>query len=148
MTISTLSTPILIQAPIRERILTHAQRCLPNEACGLLGAVAGEALITRMVCVPSKAPHPRHFTMEPHAQVKAHVEIEANGGQWRAIWHSHPTNEAYPSAIDKQASLLWPGIMAIIVSLVETKPVIRAFTIHEGHKVEEHPIQWVTDQLP
>lgn len=148
MAISTLSTPVFIHAPIRERILHHARACAPNEGCGLLGSAADEPVITRMVCVPSKDPHPRRFTMEPHAQIKAHLEIEADGGIWRAIWHSHPTSEAYPSATDKRESLLWPGIMAIIVSLAEAEPVIRAFTIHEGDNVEEHPIQWVADQLP
>lgn len=148
MAISTLSTPIQIHAPIRERILSHARACLPNEACGLLGSPADTLSISRLVNVPSKDPHPRRFTMEPHAQIKAHLAIEAEGGSWRAIWHSHPTSEAYPSATDKQESLLWPGIMAIIVSLAEDDPVIRAFTIHEGKRVEEHPIQWLPDQLP
>lgn len=143
-----MGEPIQIEAAIRSQIITHAQATFPNEGCGLLGSAGSEALISRMVCVPSKDPHPRRFTMEPHAQIQAHLAIEADDGHWRAIWHSHPTSAAYPSATDTQESRLWPGIIAIIVSLMGEEPVIRAFRIHDGQEVVEHPIQWVPNQLP
>ena len=143
-----LGDPIYLLAAIRDAIIRHAIAHLPNESCGLLGDDGSSTVITRMHPVAVARPHPRRFTMEPHAQLAAHLAIEANGGRWRAIWHSHPTSEAYPSAIDKHESLNWPGIVAVIISLATTEPVIRAFTIHAGDQAEERPIQWVTEPLP
>lgn len=141
-----LGPPVQLTTNIAAAIITHATSELPNEACGLVGDDGQSACINRMVVVASKDPHPKRFTMAPQSQLDAHLAIEAHGGRWRGIWHSHPTSEAYPSAIDMAESCNWPGIMAFILSLSSDQPILRAFTITNGQAVVEHPIQWVTAQ--
>ncbi|WP_336249529.1 M67 family metallopeptidase [Stomatohabitans albus] len=146
--IDTLGTPLFILSDIRTAIIRHAVATQPNEGCGLLGDDGDSDTITRHVIVPSADPSPVRFTMEPYAQLNAHHQIEQHGGRWRAIWHSHPTSAAYPSPTDRAQSLNWAGIVAIIVSLAQPEPVIRAFSIIGGREVVEHPLRWVQHPLP
>lgn len=139
--------PLVVASWIRDAIITHAQAHLPYESCGLLGDDGHDATLTRLHHVAVREPSPISFTMDSVAQWEAHQIIESNGGRWRAIWHSHPTSAAFPSATDRAQSLAWPGIVAIIISLVRKEPVIRAFSVHDGREVVEYPIVWTGEHL-
>jgi proteasome lid subunit RPN8/RPN11 len=49
-----------------------------------------------------------------------------------AIYHSHPCSAASPSARDKELAFYEEAVY-MIVSFMEIKPVIKGFTIKQGH---------------
>jgi proteasome lid subunit RPN8/RPN11 len=49
-----------------------------------------------------------------------------------AIYHSHPSSPAAPSARDRELAF-YEEVVYVIVSLVKLDPVIKGFSIREGH---------------
>lgn len=64
-------------------------------------------------------------------------EIPAAGEELLAIYHSHPSSEAYPSQTDINLAEGWPDPLWVICSLADPDaPVVRGFAIRDG-AVEE-----------
>jgi proteasome lid subunit RPN8/RPN11 len=71
----------------------------PREACGLLFGSADA--ITAMQAVENVAEDPeRRFEIDPAALFAALRAERAGGPQIVGYWHSHPSGDARPSAID------------------------------------------------
>ncbi len=78
----------------------HAQSCLPEEACGLLGGQPGVA--RRAVPVQNATHSATRFRMDPSEQLAAMMEIEGAGMEIVAIYHSHPLGPSGFSETDVQ----------------------------------------------
>jgi [CysO sulfur-carrier protein]-S-L-cysteine hydrolase len=120
---------------IRDEILDHARADVPFETCGLLAADAGGAVVGHWT-VPNADRSMTWFRMEPRAQLRAMREMDDRGLEWCGIWHCHTHTEAFPSPTDVEQSQHWPGIVAVIVSLQDPDPVIRAFDVADGRVTE------------
>jgi proteasome lid subunit RPN8/RPN11 len=98
-----------------QTMLEHVLRCLPEEACGLVGGIGDQA---RIVLPVNNRLHSREsFEMEPQDQLKALRWLEEHGLDIVAIFHSHPKGPQIPSKTDIEhfnyspaATLIWaPG---------------------------------------
>jgi proteasome lid subunit RPN8/RPN11 len=89
--------------------------------------------------------------MHPLDFLKVNDEIDKNGWEILAIYHSHVGSRAYPSPTDVLMAK-WPGTQMdmfpdayyILISLKDrTAPLVRAFTIHGGkvgrQRIEAEP---------
>jgi proteasome lid subunit RPN8/RPN11 len=133
-----------------DEIIAHAREAAPNECCGILAGKGGRAL--RLYRAANAEESPYRYNIDPHDLYRIHSEVEAQGWEFIAIYHSHPESEAYPSPTDVALSRwpardgsidLWPGVRYLIVSLSGPRPPqIRAFRIEEG-RVTEEPLQVV-----
>ncbi|SCB73132.1 JAB domain-containing protein [[Bacillus] enclensis] len=84
---------------------------------------------------------PVSFSMSENEISRAFKGFKNRDEEWMAIYHSHPTDRAYPS----QEDILfhnYPEIPYIIVSLVQNKPAVRCFLI-ENSLVTELKIELV-----
>ena len=119
-------------------ILERAQAHPKEEICGLLGARGGE--VTSDYPVDNAAGTPaRRYVMDPAGQIAALRTMRERGERLFAIYHSHPTSAAAPSATDI-AEASYPEAVYLIISL-DTRGVLemRAFRIERG-RVEECPL--------
>jgi proteasome lid subunit RPN8/RPN11 len=103
---------VRLSRPDLATMLAHVKACLPEEACGLLGGAGEEAL--RVLPVVNVAASATRFRMDPEGQVRAMAELEEAGLDLLAIYHSHPSGPATPSATDLEeaaypdaAQLIW-----------------------------------------
>ncbi len=122
---------IQIPREIVNQILQHAQSDDELEVCGFISAKNG--LPCKAYPILNVAETPDHlFKMDGKQQIDAMREMRENDESLFAIYHSHPSSEAYPSKIDIEESQ-YPEAIYIIVSL-NTKGVLdlRAFKLHEG----------------
>ncbi len=118
-----------------KEIVEQALREFPNECCGLIAAAGG---------VPVKAFQMRNadaspvtYRLEGKEQLKVFDEIEEQGLDLWAIYHSHTHSEAYPSETDRRLAF-YPDARYILVSLVDREdPEIRSFFIRDGEVEEE-----------
>jgi proteasome lid subunit RPN8/RPN11 len=120
---------------IRDEIVSHARSDVPYETCGLLAADADGSVVGHWV-VPNADRSMTWFRMEPRAQLVAMRAMDDQGLEWCGIWHCHTHTEAYPSPTDVEQAQHWPGIAAVIVSLQDPEPVIRAYDIADGRVTE------------
>jgi [CysO sulfur-carrier protein]-S-L-cysteine hydrolase len=98
-----------------DEMVAHAREELPNECCGLVGGVDGEA--TEVIRVANAAASPLRYEMDPKAQYDAYRAIEDEGHELLAIYHSHTKSAAYPSQTDVNQAVAWPDQIYLIVSL-------------------------------
>ena len=73
--------------------------------------------------------------MDPREQLAAFRDMDANGEDLVAIYHSHPASQAYPSPTDRAESH-YPDAVYVLVSLRGEPPEVRAFRI-DGDAVSE-----------
>ncbi len=117
-----------------DEMIAHASSEAPNECCGILAGLKGRVL--KLYRTTNAEHSPFRYSLEPSELIAVYREIEKNGWELLAVYHSHTHTEAYPSPTDvKSASL--PGSLYLIISLNKPdQPVMRGFSIVEGKITE------------
>jgi proteasome lid subunit RPN8/RPN11 len=116
--------------PLAAQLLAHCETVYPEEGCGLVAGSAGRA--TNIYPIENILHSQTAYEMAPRQQVQTMLEIEAQGGELCATFHSHPHGPAAPSPTDV-AQAYYPEAVYLIVSLQNRQqPVIRGFRIVEG----------------
>jgi len=139
---------IRLERRFHDQIVHQAQEEFPNEACGLIAGKDG--VPARLYRMRNEDDSPKTYRFESKEQNRVMNEIDGQGLDLWAIYHSHPATEAYPSKTDRERAhtewvdpetgehLPWfPGTYYLIVSLRDDKPVLRAFRFEQGVPVEE-----------
>jgi len=117
-------------------MIGHCLAGLPDEACGLL---AGHPTDGEVIwCYPTRnlAASARLYTVDPLEHLRADRAAEAEGLEIIGVFHSHTHTDAYPSPTDI-AQAPDPNWHYVIVSLRDTLPVLRSYTIVAGTPEEE-----------
>ena len=118
---------LVIECHLYQQMIAYLRGLLPNEGCGFLAGV-GETVIG-LYEVDNLHDSPFAFEMDPRQHVEAMFEIEEQGLEMLAIFHSHPQGPGYPSEQDVERSQ-YPDAASVIVSFVnEQEPTSGAFTI-------------------
>jgi proteasome lid subunit RPN8/RPN11 len=121
-----------------DAIVEQARAEHPNEACGLIAGSNGSA--TKLFRMANAERSPVIYRMDPAEQLRVFNEIDADGLDLVAIYHSHTRSPAYPSSTDVSLAY-YPEAVYLIVSLAEMdRPDLRGFRIQEG-KVTEIDLQ-------
>ncbi len=126
---------LYIDRQYAQEIIDHALEDDPNECCGILAGKGGQILkFYRMTNVEAS---PYRYRMDPKELLNVYREIDDNGMDIIAIYHSHTHSQAYPSATDIRLAT-WPEARYVLVSLLDREnPPIRAFRIEDGEVIEE-----------
>ncbi len=128
------NTAIQIPRKITQQLLHLAQISPEKEICGLLGAKNN--IPTTCYPVDNIAQHPeKQFQMNPEQQIAAIKKMRENDEQLFAIYHSHPSAPAVPSATDLELAN-YPEALYLIISL-NTKGVLEM----RGYKIINHKPQ-------
>ena len=118
-----------------EEIIAHALEEDPNECCGILAGP--ERRVVKLYRMTNAEHSPYRYNMDSQELFQTYREIEDNGWELLAIYHSHTHSEAYPSLTDVRLAT-WPEALYLLVSLLDkAHPVIRAFHIDNGTITEE-----------
>lgn len=119
-----------------DKIVEHAKKNLPEEACGLLGGTKnGDEKTVEKVYLLTNIDHTNeHFSMDPKEQLAAVKDMRANGLELLGNWHSHPESPSRPSEEDKRLAYD-PTVNYLILSLMDEEPVLRAFDIDKDRNV-------------
>ena len=133
MIMKTLEMPKRIYA----KLVEHALRVAPLEACGILSGRDSEAQAYYEMTNADQSRE--HYSMVPQEQFKVIKAIRGAEQEMLAIFHSHPETPARPSQEDIR--LAWtPNVVYVVASLQEPEaPVIKGFLI-ENATVMEVPI--------
>jgi proteasome lid subunit RPN8/RPN11 len=130
-----------LPASIRDAIIEHAQREVPNEACGLIvgdrpAADGGRALRWEPVRNPLASPY--RYAIDPDDLLRLTVETDDADEVFWAIVHSHVSSPARPSPTDLRESH-YPDSLYLLVSLDPREadptigaPSVRAWRIVDG----------------
>jgi len=115
-------------------IISQARAALPNEACGLIAGKEG--IPVRVIPMQNADASPVTYRLDPREQLRVFEELEGDGLDLYAIYHSHTHTEAYPSPTDRRQAF-YPESRYLIVSLQREEPVLRGFRILDDEVTEE-----------
>lgn len=121
-----------------EAILAHAERHVPNEACGLLAGLRDgvDKIVRKVYFLNNIDGSPTHFSMAAEEQFTAVADMRKAGIVLLGNFHSHPATPSRPSAEDKR--LAFDSSMSyVIVSLAAAQPVVKSFHITAAAATEE-----------
>jgi [CysO sulfur-carrier protein]-S-L-cysteine hydrolase len=121
-----------ISQQLLDEIVAHSLEERPNECCGMVSGVGGEA--TQVFRARNALASPYSFDMEPADQIAIYTAIEEERGEEiLAIYHSHTKSPAEPSQQDRNQARLWPDPVWLIVSLADPdKPDVRGWDMRDG----------------
>ncbi len=118
-----------------DQIIAHAREDTPNECCGIIAGNDGSA--TKLYRALNAEASPYRYNVDSKDLFRIYRDIDGNGWDVLAIYHSHTHTEAYPWPTDVRLAA-WPEAYYVIVSLEdEANPVLRAFRIEDGQVTEE-----------
>jgi len=132
---------VKIAKQLLAEIVAHAQENARIECCGVVGVLADEdgaaktaARVYRAENVHASA---LKFEIAPMELYRLNEEIEQEGWEIGAIYHSHVRSAPYPSQTDIGFAAGWPGLEWIIVGLAgDGEPEVRSYVI-DGAEVSE-----------
>ncbi len=115
-------------------VLEHARACAPEEACGVLAGDKNGS-VRHVFTMNNSAGSSTFYLMDSREQFRVFDQIEKEGLELVAIFHSHPHSPAFPSGRDTELAF-YTDSLYLIVSLMDNKSDCRVFKIVDG-KVEE-----------
>jgi [CysO sulfur-carrier protein]-S-L-cysteine hydrolase len=124
-----------ISSDHRAEMIEHVRSWFPMEGCGLL-AMRGDQ-VTRIYPGTNVARSETFYEMDPREVIQAQKDIDERGERIGAIFHSHPTTEAWPSPTDREL-IFDPDVYMIIISLAGDVPEMHAF--RDDGEIHEVPI--------
>jgi len=123
-------------------LVARARAGLPDEVCGFLAGV--RETVEEIVPVTNAEPSPVCYLMHSGEQFQAMKMMREKGLKMVGIYHSHPLNQAYPSARDV-AMASYSDCAYLIVGLGSSEPEMRGFQIENG-VITEIPVVVCPDQ--
>lgn len=123
-------------------IVAHAQENPRIECCGVVAVQAAEEGAGAKVAMRVYRAENVHasalkFEIAPMELYRLNEEIEGQGWEIGAIYHSHVRSAPYPSQTDIGFAAGWPGLEWIIVGLAgDDEPEVRSYLI-DGPQVSE-----------
>ncbi|WP_017538301.1 MULTISPECIES: Mov34/MPN/PAD-1 family protein [Nocardiopsis] len=131
-----------INREIRDRIVAHARRDHPDEACGIVAGPLGSDRPERMVEMANAERSPTFYRFDSKEQLKVWREMDDRDEEPVVIYHSHTATEAYPSRTDVSYASE-PGAHYVLVSTRDPHTAeFRSFRI-TGGEVAEEPVEIV-----
>lgn len=115
-------------------ILSDVNSRRHEEACGLVGGIRRTAL--KIYPITNSKHSATRFLMDGKEQIQAMLDIEKNGWDMIAIYHSHIQGAGgEPSEVD-QLEYSYPGVVYLIISFESGGQVIRGFNFVDNRWIE------------
>ena len=121
---------LTLPAAIWDDIVAHSREEAPRECVGFVTGPAGQATATHRLA--NLYPDIDFYEPDPDAAWAVLEGAEARGEEVVAIYHSHPTDAAVPSARDIEHAGFDSAVFIICSLLDEAAPVLRGWWIVEG----------------
>jgi [CysO sulfur-carrier protein]-S-L-cysteine hydrolase len=133
-----------------DEMLEHGLAAFPNEACGLLAGKEGRPV--KFFAMTNHDASPASYRLDPTEQLRAENDMEDEGWETFAVFHTHTHSEAYPSQTDRERAFwpavrseprmaIFPGAYYLIMSLSDrSNPDLRAFRIQDTDVIEDEVV--------
>jgi [CysO sulfur-carrier protein]-S-L-cysteine hydrolase len=126
---------VKISSDLLDEVIAHARRDAPNECCGVV-ATRGDDAVSAHALENIQA-SPLRFEIDGLSLFALITQLEDDGLELGAIYHSHTKSAPYPSQTDINFAGAWPGVEWLIVGLSGDEPEVRSYVIDDNRQVTE-----------
>ena len=117
-----------------DELVAHALEDAPNECCGMIASLNGEAI--KVFRARNAAASPLRYEIDGKEQYELQTTIEDAGHDLGAIYHSHTRSDPYPSQTDINLAF-YPESLYVIVGVKDRDaPEVKAYRIQDGQVSE------------
>jgi [CysO sulfur-carrier protein]-S-L-cysteine hydrolase len=128
---------LTISRDLYEKIVEHARKDHPDEACGVVAGPAGTDRPERFIPMLNAARSPTFYEFDSMELLRVWREMDDRDEEPVVIYHSHTATEAYPSRTDITLAQE-PGAHYVLVSTRDPDETeFRSFRIVDGVVTEE-----------
>jgi [CysO sulfur-carrier protein]-S-L-cysteine hydrolase len=125
-----------------EKIIEHARRDHPDEACGVIAGPVGSDRPTRFIPMQNAERSPTFYRFDSQEQLKVWREMDDNDEEAVVIYHSHTATQAYPSRTDISYASEPQAHYVLVSTRDEAETEFRSYRIVDG-EVTEEPVEFV-----
>ena len=118
-----------ISRDLYDELVAHAVADAPNECCGMVASRDGEAI--KVFRATNAAASPLRYEIDGAEQYRIQMEIDDQGLDLGAIYHSHTRTDPYPSQTDINLAF-YPDALYIIVGVAGDQAEVKAYEIRDG----------------
>jgi [CysO sulfur-carrier protein]-S-L-cysteine hydrolase len=118
-----------ISRDLYDELVAHAVADAPNECCGMVASRDGEAI--KVFRATNTAASPLRYEIDGAEQYRIQMEIDDQGLDLGAIYHSHTRTDPYPSQTDINLAF-YPDALYIIVGVAGDQAEVKAYEIRDG----------------
>ena len=131
-----------ISRDLRDRIVEHARRDHPDEACGVLAGPAGSDRPARFVPMTNAERSPTFYRFDSMEQLRVWRDMDDRDEEPVVIYHSHTATEARPSRTDISLASEPTAHYVLVSTRAPDETEFRSFRIIDG-EVAEEPVEVV-----
>ncbi|MGH3492047.1 MAG: Mov34/MPN/PAD-1 family protein [Sciscionella sp.] len=135
-----------IRQSLVEKIVAHARRDHPDEACGVIAGADGSDVPTRFIEMANAARSPTFYEFDSADLLALYREMDANDEVPVVVYHSHTATEAYPSRTDISYASEPFAHYVLVSTRRENTEEFRSFRIVDG-QVREEEVEIVESYL-
>jgi [CysO sulfur-carrier protein]-S-L-cysteine hydrolase len=130
-----------------DKILSHARKEAPIEACGLIAGLDHDGVreIKKVYILTNIDHTSEHFSLDPKEQLQAVKDMRAEGLKPLGNWHSHPASPSRSSAEDIRLSFDSKASYLILSLMDNDNPDLNSFHVEDGISTKEE-LRIVSDQ--
>ncbi len=118
-----------------KEIVEQGLREFPNECCGLIAAADGTPV--KVIPMKNADASPVTYRLDGKEQLKVFDEMDEQGLELWAIYHSHTHSEAYPSETDRRLAFYRDSRYMVLSLADRENPELRSFYLREDEVIEE-----------
>lgn len=131
---------LTISRELHDKIIAHARKDHPDEACGVIAGAAGSDNPARFIAMENAERSPTFYRFDSKEQLKVWREMDDRDEEAVVIYHSHTATEAYPSRTDISYASE-PQAHYVLVSTRDPEAAeFRSYRIIDG-EVTEEPVE-------
>ena len=137
---------LTIRRDLVERMIAHARRDHPDEACGIIAGPEGTGRPERFIEMLNAERSPTFYRFDSAEQLRVWRAMDDAGEEPVVIYHSHTATEAYPSRTDAKFASE-PNAHYVLVSTRDElgpESEVRSFAIVDG-VITEEPVHILED---
>jgi proteasome lid subunit RPN8/RPN11 len=128
---------LTISRDLEAKIIDHARRDHPDEACGVIAGPAGSDHPDRFIPMQNAERSPTFYRFDSLEQLKVWREMDDRDEEPVVIYHSHTATQAYPSRTDVLYAGEPDAHYVLVSTRDESETEFRSYRIIDGQVTEE-----------
>jgi proteasome lid subunit RPN8/RPN11 len=131
---------LTISRDLHDKIIEHARKDHPDEACGVIAGPAGSDTPLRFIPMENAERSPTFYRFDSKEQLRVWREMDDADEEPVVIYHSHTATQAYPSRTDISYASEPQAHYVLVSTRSETETEFRSYRVTDG-EVTEEPVE-------